>query len=254
METQLERAGLEYEIVAATDGRDLTTGDLERLVDPALARRAPRWLRPGAIGCALSHLDVYQSIIDQGLEHALVLEDDAILKPEVRDLIDWLPPELDGVEAALLYYTAKTPCGFSDRQAVTFPNGSRLLYPMDLRPLNSTMAYVITRSACLRLVDFIVPITVGADSWFGFHDEGVLDRVRFILPRPIGARHDFKSTMDYSGGVAGGQRLTAAISEGHVFPFHLILALRRARLTRKMSRFSVVSEDSPYAGTERPRS
>lgn len=247
MEAQLQREGLEHEFVAATDGRSLTEEDLGRLVDPELARRAPRWLRPGQVGCCLSHLEAYRRIAAEGLERALILEDDAVLPAGVGTLLTSLAAELDRAEAALLYYTAKVPCQLSEQGATPIPDGFRVMYPMDLSPVNSTMAYVMTREGCLRMIDFVLPVKVGPDSWFNFHAQGALERVRCVFPRPLRARTDFKSTMDYSGGVAGGMRVTSAISERRLFPLSQILDLRRRRTVRRMSRFSVIPEQSPYA-------
>jgi hypothetical protein len=47
------------------------------------------------------------------------------------------------------------------------------------------------------------------------------------------------------------QRLTTAIAERELFPFHQLLGLRRAMVERRMSRFSVVDEPSPYYEAER---
>jgi glycosyl transferase family 25 len=246
MEAQLERAGLNHEFIAATDGRSLTEEELERLVDPDLVRRAPRWFRPGQVGCCLSHLEVYRRVAAEDHDTAFVLEDDAVLPSGIESLLGAVAAELDRPEAALLYYTAKAPLRLSEQQAAQLAGGARLLYPLDLAPLNSTMGYVITRSACRRMADLVLPIKVGPDSWAYFHEQGALERVRCVYPRPIRARTDFKSTMDYSGGVAGGAKVTAAISERRVFPLAQILAVRRAMTARKMSRFSVVPEPSPY--------
>lgn len=247
MEAQLERAGLEHEFVAATDGRALSAQDLERLVDRELALRAPRWLIPGQVGSCLSHLEVYRRIVTQGLDAALVLEDDAVLAPNMKNLLTWVAQELDRPEVALLYYTAKKPCRLSDRQDVRLPNGSRLLHPIDMRPLNSAMGYVVTRSACLRMIDLTLPIKAGADAWFSHYDRGGLDRVRCVFPRPFSSRTDFKSTIDYLGPNSRILRLTTAISARRVFPLHQMLGLRRAMIARKASRFSVVQQPSPYA-------
>ena len=71
---ELQRSGLDYEVVPAVDGRSLDLND-RNLVDPTLATRCP--FPAGAAGCALSHFNVYKKIIDDGRDRALILEDDA---------------------------------------------------------------------------------------------------------------------------------------------------------------------------------
>ncbi len=68
LEKEVARAGISAERLKAVDGRAL-----------------PDWLKPyyderltpGEVGCSASHLVIYKSILDRGLPHALVLEDDA---------------------------------------------------------------------------------------------------------------------------------------------------------------------------------
>jgi hypothetical protein len=126
-----------------------------------------------------------------------------------------------------------------------------LLYPVDLRPLNGAVGYIVTRRACAAMIDVNTPVKTGADSWFNFCELGALDRVRCVFPRPFELQTDFQSTLDYSDKVAGGLRITTAISRRRVFPIHQILSWRRAKAVKQMSRFSVVSEAPPY-GADAP--
>jgi glycosyl transferase family 25 len=94
-------AGLDYELFFGVDGRDIDLADLERsgLYSDALARkavRARRSLRPGEIGCLLSHRAVYEKMLADGWHRALVLEDDAVPFPsalaQVGAALAQLPP------------------------------------------------------------------------------------------------------------------------------------------------------------------
>jgi hypothetical protein len=132
---------------------------------------------------------------------------------------------------------------------VPLTDGSRLLYPVDVEPLNATVAYMITRDACLAMIDFVVPVRTGPDSWGVFVEQGALDRVRCVVPRPFGTRNDFKSTIDYLGDSSSPlQRAMSAVSKRRIFPLFQLLAWRRARLEKRLSQFTVVPERSPYAG------
>lgn len=77
IEEHLQSLGLEYEIVDAVDGRSLHIDEQRKLLAPGVS------FAPGVVGCYVSHLAVYQSIIDRGIRMALVLEDDARLNPKI---------------------------------------------------------------------------------------------------------------------------------------------------------------------------
>ena len=248
MQRQLERLGIEHEFVAAVDGGALTAGDRQGLVCEDAVARASDWLRPGIIGCCLSHVAAYRAIAADGAAAALVLEDDVILPTYTADLLTTLASSLDRREVALMYYRSIRSCRLSDRESVSLAEGHRLLYPIDLEPLNATTAYVITREACLSMIDFVIPVRTGPDSWSVFVQAGALDRVRCVQPRPFGARTDFKSTIDYLGGsTSAKQRVMGAVSRHRIFPLFQIAAWRRAQIERNLSQFSVVSERSPHS-------
>ncbi len=83
------------------DGRKLSASRLARdgyrTFPWRLDSPNPWWSRPlkyGEIGCTLSHLWCWQSIVQRGQPLAVILEDDAVLP------VDFLPCLLDGIAAA----------------------------------------------------------------------------------------------------------------------------------------------------------
>ncbi len=82
MTQQLADHGFLPEFVTAIDGRklDAQTQDFWQS-DPLRAK-----LSPGEIGCMLSHRKVWQHIVDQQLDRAIVLEDDLVLGPNFRSV------------------------------------------------------------------------------------------------------------------------------------------------------------------------
>jgi len=78
MRQQLGSLGLDYEFFDAIRGAEYFNDP--RWYDDASARRLEgRSLRPGEVGCALSHAAVYAEIVKRGIPWALILEDDAVL-------------------------------------------------------------------------------------------------------------------------------------------------------------------------------
>lgn len=89
---RLAAQGLDFERVAATDGAAMTAAQRAAACTPACARLCPA----GAVGCFLSHMRVWRTVAERGLDRALVLEDDAAFRPGglalVRRALRELPP------------------------------------------------------------------------------------------------------------------------------------------------------------------
>ncbi len=78
----LGELGMPYQRVSAIDGGVLSPQALRQHYCPQLNRQQlHRTLSPGEIACYLSHRKVWQQILDEGLDCALVLEDDARVLP-----------------------------------------------------------------------------------------------------------------------------------------------------------------------------
>ena len=77
---RLDAADVRYEIVDAVDGATLDLSQLKERIKPGLlsekADRVADTLNSGAIGCYLSHYHLWERMVREGVECALVLEDD----------------------------------------------------------------------------------------------------------------------------------------------------------------------------------
>ncbi len=80
----LKNCGLPGEIWAAVDGKALEPEDLTSEVATQLFLPTyPFALKPGEIGCFMSHRQIWAEIVRRDLDHALVLEDDVSLDADV---------------------------------------------------------------------------------------------------------------------------------------------------------------------------
>ena len=159
---ELEKTSVDYEIVTAVDGRELDLADTA-LIDPSFA--ATGLFPAGSAGCALSHLNIYRKIVEDGLDVALILEDDVILPADLDQLATEVGQQLTGAEAALLSVDCPDPVQMSRAGAVRLSGGRQLALPIDLTQPRSTGAYLITREACERMIKLVLPIRVNADAW-----------------------------------------------------------------------------------------
>ena len=191
MRERLGKLGIEYEFLDAVRGTD-AYGD-PGLYDKCEALKVEgRELRPGEVGCALSHAKAYGEIVRRGIPWALVLEDDAILHDE-------LPGILRRLEAGIL---EQGDLVFLERCDYVRPGSSRVLTepfrigePILVRAgaTAQSAGYIITRVAALAMMAENLPVRFPADSWG--HYKGLV-RYRGIQPSLTLIRQDtsFDST------------------------------------------------------------
>lgn len=243
---ELEKAGVGYEIVTGVDGRELDLHD-QAVIGPSLLTRSS--FPAGMAGCALSHLRVYRKILAAGLERALVLEDDVTLPAGLRSLAAAVGAHLTGAEVALLNYDSRETCRMSREGAVALPGSRQLVLPIDVRQPGSSAAYVITREACRRMDELMLPVRASPDDWWFFYREGILDRVRCVAPLPVTKSPAFESTIGlYSLGNGLKNRLIAPLVRRRIPGLQQALSRRRERIYRQWTRSELV--DLPFV--ERP--
>lgn len=85
---QLSELGLNFCYFDAIDGRQGLLPEMETKIDrSATLKNLRRPMSDAEYACALSHMAIYQMILEAGLPGAIVLEDDAILGREFREFI-----------------------------------------------------------------------------------------------------------------------------------------------------------------------
>lgn len=239
---ELQKTGLEYEFITAVDGRDLDLND-PTIIDSALI--AKNSFPAGTAGCALSHLRTYQKIIADDLDVALILEDDVILPADLGNLADAVAHHLTGAEVALLNYGRSDRCKMSVEGTVSLPSSRLLALPIDISGLVNAAAYVITREACERLNKSVLPLRANADDWQFFYREGILDRIRCVLPLPVDKSAKFESTIGfYSLGNGLKARLAGPFLHRKIPVLHSAILYRRQRILREWGRSEMV--DTPF--------
>ena len=239
---ELKKIGLDYEIVTGVDGRDLDLHDTTS-IDPSFLTRIV--CPAGSAGAALSHQSVYRKIIADGVDKALVLEDDAMLPADLGSLADAVADQLTGAEVALLSVDSPDLFTMSLEGSTPLPAGRLLALPIDINQPRSAGAYIITREACERMIKCMVPIQVQADTWWFFYREGVLDRVRCVTPLPVFKSPKFTSTIgSYSLGDGVRARLIGPLVRHKIPILHQALSYRRQRIHRQWHQSELV--DMPF--------
>lgn len=218
IEANLQQLKLEYEIFSAIDGNCLSEQHqkLVQTQDKVLLSMAggrqllvEDKLSNGEIGCALSHLHVYQKILDSQDEYACVLEDDCILTEhfiEAMQSLDKLPADWDLVNFsyhiglrnwpwAKKYYFGSSNVQYFQRVGLYHPTLNAIFNRR--RFLCMAVAYIIKRNACNQLIKLGYPVRLTADYLMGVV---AYNQLKIFRPFPMKDYYmklqNFPSTID----------------------------------------------------------
>jgi glycosyl transferase family 25 len=234
---EIDKTGFGYEFMEAVDGRELDLNDA-RLVDRAVVDNSS--FRggagvPGTVACALSHLRVFRKVLEDKQERALVLEDDVSMPSDLATLVDSVGKHMFGAEVVLLNFHNSGPCRVTKKGAVRLPSSRLIVDPVDTRHLTSAGAYVITREACVRMERFVLPVRAHPDDWDVFCREGVIDRVRCVVPMPVSNNTTLRTTIDRYRPGSLQARVLESVTRVRVPVLYQILTYRRKRIFRKFA-------------------
>lgn len=242
MTQQLAAQGIEFEIIKATDGAELTDSYLTQICDFEQLAKSPHLLRKGVYGCLLSHYSICQRLLTDDIPYALILEDDVVLQPNLKKLLADIEKNVKQGEVILLFSQNNYMLTlFSQQQSITLADGHQLVYPIEPWALGSAAAYVITQEAARGLVNFLLPIRHAADTWGAFYDSAAIADVRCIVPFPIKPA-GFKSDIDYIPASSLSGRILGLINKYRIFPFAALLDYRRRWLLNKATDYQLVNE------------
>ena len=99
---QMQKLGIDFEFFDAVDGRELTQGYVDSVFDKETAEIQWKPMNRGEIGCSLSHMSIYEKMINENIQNAIVLEDDAVLNDDfmstIEKMITTIPNNIDMVK------------------------------------------------------------------------------------------------------------------------------------------------------------
>lgn len=84
---QLDELGIEFERVAAIDGKNCSVEQQRFFDHNRFILECKKKLVAGEIGCALSHRLVWQLMVEQQIPYALILEDDIKINPQLKSVL-----------------------------------------------------------------------------------------------------------------------------------------------------------------------
>lgn len=162
MVSYLSGLGIEARIFPAVDGSklDVALSEEQGLYSEKLTnQKFSRSLSRNEIACTLSHLGVCRKMVDESIPMALVLEDDAMFQPGIRNLIQQALSEApEDWDLLQLTYSCK---GYEQISAhlVKFPSDASL-------PVGAA-GYIIRKSGAEKMLEAGLPVCYPADSLIG---------------------------------------------------------------------------------------
>lgn len=190
---QCERLGLSFERISAIRGRDLTLDEKDNVYQVDANKQSyDSLLTDGEIGCYLSHIHCWKKIVDEELDYALILEDDA-------ELLDSLPKYISELEKKItLWDYIELSHGSKVRsacQSYSLDNG--LAWVKRLRLNSTTTAQLVSYQGAKRLLSSATPIKRPVDIDLQFWYEKSI-RCFSVEPFPVRTA-DFASDINAMG-------------------------------------------------------
>lgn len=187
--SSLGKFNLSYEIVDAINGRELDrehdprvfNGDSFVIRHNFLSKTTCLGrLSDGELGCAMSHLMVYEKIVTENLEHAIILEDDMVLNANLELLFSAaleLKPQADvingygwpkGVRQSVFITKQK----FYEENEVTYYIQRLGIPGLDWffsrrRRVNCAGCYLMSKKACEAVLKYAYPVRMESDVLIG---------------------------------------------------------------------------------------
>lgn len=189
IERQLCQFNLTFELVPAIRGKSLTPQERQRHYDEKRCLRTfGRALGAGELGCSLSHITCYRKMIEKKISHALILEDDAWLNPNLPQILEVLETESASSQPEVILLTWASPVANPYR---------RLWAGYGLQPVCSaqcTHGYVLTLAAAEALLDALYPVHNVPDCWDWVLKHNVV-QIQAVIPPCITANLSYDSAI-----------------------------------------------------------
>lgn len=148
----LQRQQIDFELFFGVDGRNGLPAQYEAMIDRDEAERAVRRrLTDAEFACSLSHRAIYERMLSEHLDAALILEDDAIVSPRLGEFL-----QAGGCFAApmiLLDYSRVSVSPLSGRPFQSFGH----LWRVVVTPCFAT-GYVLSAWAARELLRRTTPV------------------------------------------------------------------------------------------------
>ena len=205
MEKQLKDLGLEYGFVSAVDGSTLSQEEMDVAYDKnatkdffnsrklGLRKYIDTELAPTEIGCALSHLKIYQEIAAMDDCVGLIMEDDVSIREELRDFLSYI--HLFPIDWEIVFLgciSRKTFLKKSPPPPMPLYLMGEFKQPAGVHEVFGGYGYMINSNSARKLLDMAQPLHKPIDLYIG--DDNSFN-VYIFEPHLILHKYTFSSTI-----------------------------------------------------------
>ena len=177
---QFDAHAIKFTRIEAVNGWQLDDDQLAQYYDAAAARHRYKYPLIGPeIGCYLSHIEAWRSIVENGESGGIVFEDDFEIVSALAPILDLLSSSDQEWDIAKLYSIRKRPEYVSSRRLNATHD---IVFPYQTP--TCALGYAITASAAMRLVKSSIPFFRPIDEDHKFFWEKNL-KVALVTPSPI---------------------------------------------------------------------
>lgn len=167
IKSRLNELGLKFEFFDAVYGKDLTKEELEQIDFDFYPKNygARKALTLGEIGCALSHIKLYEYIVERNIQEAIILEDDAIVSLYFKAILVDVLKKVPNRREIIFFDHGKAKIFPFMRGLVERYRLARYLKPSkkSKRSIIRTTAYLITLNGAKKLLKHAYPVRLPSD-------------------------------------------------------------------------------------------
>lgn len=179
MESQLSNLQIPFLRFLAVNGKKLPK-NISQINPEDFSKCHGREVRPGEIGCYLSHIGALNKFLESDAKFALILEDDALISEEANNLISKVIDEYqDGDWDFLKLQSRRKTKNIKIRKI-----DNKYSFAICFTRSTGATAYIVNRFGAKQMVDKLLPIETPYDHAFD-RPFFLKIRVRAIYPYPV---------------------------------------------------------------------
>lgn len=167
---------IEADFIGAVDGRKMNSDEREKVFNVDYSRKYyGREIRPGEIGCTLSHQKCYKKIVEDNIPYALILEDDINIVESISDNLSYIEDILNTEVPTVVLISGR----FYYTKSKSIPNTHKKIGTVVDAYL--AHAYIINKEAAKMAIEekpwFM------ADNWKYFMKKGI--KIYGVIPHLV---------------------------------------------------------------------
>ena len=186
----LDSLGVLFSFINAVDGQQLNETDLKERYSETLAIKSKgRPLAKSEVGCYLSHTSIWDNMVQNNIQKALIVESDAVFSKETIEAINQVDKTPHHWDLVMLHYNFCFPA-FKGRLVLT----EKLKLVRFSNKVSCTTAYLLTFEGAQKLLSKAYPIKLPVDCYMtgGYVDKNI--NLFGVYPRVVSLTDDALDT------------------------------------------------------------